>query len=148
MLLSLIHISLLNLPNLGSASPAPECTSRADEVMGRSTAPVESAVRWITLPTAPHGPSCRERSPPYWALLQQEQELHQLPHPQLGRDLGRGLGPGPGQGLRLGLELPVELELQVEMSLSRKRERRDDIFHRNQDPTQPQAGPQMLFSCF
>lgn len=88
--------------------------------MERCTAPAESAVRWITLPIVPHGPSCRVKSPPSWALL--ELELHPLLHLELGQDPGRelqvrlrlGLGLGLGVGAGAGADLPVEPELQVE----------------------------------
>lgn len=96
--------------------------------MEKCTAPVESAAHWITLQTVPLGPSCREKSPPYLALV--EQELHRLLHLELEQDLGLDLQVH----LRLGVDLPVELE--VEMSPSRKRERRDSGFLGNQDPTQ------------
>lgn len=56
--------------------------------MGKCIVPVGSAVRWITLPTAPRGPSCKEKSQPFWALeAPQEQHLPLRLH--LGRDPGR-----------------------------------------------------------
>lgn len=87
---------------------------------------MESAVLWITLPTVLHGPSCKEKSPPYSGPL--EQELHQL------------LPLEPGLQLEAERDLPVEQHLEVETSLSKKRERRDGEFHANQDTTQQQAG--------
>lgn len=109
-------------PHLGSASPAPECTSRVGGVMERCTVRVESAVRWITLPTVPLGPSCREKSPPYWAMV--EQELHRLLHQEPGPDPGRELQVR----LEPGVDRPVALEPEVETSPSRKRGRRDGDF--------------------
>lgn len=117
-------------PHVGSASPAPECTSNIAGVRGRCTAPAVSAVRWITLPTAPRGPSCRERSPPYWALAPGQQELHRLLR----------LASARGQGLHRHLDQGVE-QLEAGTSPSRKRERRDDDFSDGEGPAQLQAGP-------
>lgn len=106
--------------------------------MGRCTAPAESAVRWIPLATVPPGPSCREKSPPYWAPV--ERELRRLLHQEPGAGQGQELQVRLRLAL-LGVDLPAEpdLEAEVETSPSKKRERRDGDFHGNQDPTQQQS---------
>lgn len=115
----------------GSASPAPGSTSRAGGVMGKCTAPVESAVLWIILPTVPLGLSCREKSPPYWAPVEQEprRPLRLEPGLHLGQVLQVHLHPGLEAVLQ-----EVEAQLEVETSPSRRRERRDGGFSGNQDP--------------
>lgn len=117
----------------GSAFPALVCTSRAAGQTGKCTAPAESAVRWITRPTARPGPLCRGRSPPSW--VQAERELH------------------PSQ-LQLPLQAPALLPQQdlgppLEMSLLRRSERREAEEERwsehtsalNQHRTKPLSEP-------
>lgn len=102
-----VAIICLLLPHLGSASPAPECTSKADGAMEKCTAQVESAAHWITLPTVHLGLSCKERSPPYWALLEQE------PH----RPLRLQLELGQGQDQELWVLLQQGMDQAVEPDL-------------------------------
>lgn len=124
MLPSLPCVAPVSPPHVGSASPALECTSKVAGVRGRCTAPAVSAVHWTTLPTAPRGPSCRERSPPYWALVPGQQGLRQLL--RLASAQGQELHRRPDQGVE---------QLEVGTSPSRKRGRRDDDFSDSEDPT-------------
>ncbi|MEQ2221645.1 hypothetical protein ILYODFUR_017839 [Ilyodon furcidens] len=111
--------------------------------MGRCTAPAESAARWTTRPTALHGPSCRERSPPSSALVQHQQDLHQQLH--LDQVQGRELLQHLDQGMELQEQLAVEEE--AETSLLKKRERRDGASDGDKDRRQQQSWIQYNKGC-